>query len=70
MHTGTNVSITLNSQNYRLEEKSQNDNSYIIIFDSENLHFFYNSIDFSYKNKYLEMILRVEKVLENYKVRK
>ena len=65
MHTGTNVSITLNSQNYRLEEKSQNDNSYIIIFDSENLHFFYNSIDFSYKNKYLEMILRVEKVLEN-----
>ena len=33
--------------NYRLEEKSQNDNSYIIIFDSENLHFFYNSIDFA-----------------------
>ena len=60
------MSITLNLQNYRLEEKSQNDNSYIIIFDSENLHFFYNSIDSSYKNKYLEMILRVEKVLENY----
>ena len=60
------MSITLNLQNYRLEEKSQNDNSYIIVFDSENLHFFYNSVDFSYKNKYLEMILRVEKVLENY----
>ena len=66
MYTCTNVSITLNLQNYRLEEKSQNDNSYIIVFDSENLHFFYNSVDFSYKNKYLEMILRVEKVLENY----